>query len=142
MLFGALEMARRLNSVDVHVGRRIRAARLAKGMSQERLAESLGVTFQQVQKYEKGVNRVGAGRLHYLAKTLTVPISYFFEDAAGVELMPATNEGFDAITEALSTKEGIRIARALARIREPEVRRRIADLLDAMVTAQERQAVA
>ena len=135
-------MARRLNSVDVHVGRRIRAARLAKGMSQERLADSLGVTFQQVQKYEKGVNRVGAGRLHYLAKTLVVPIAYFFEDAGGAEVAPTTNESFDAITEALSTKEGIRIARALARIREPEIRRRIADLLEAMVTAQERQAVA
>src|ERR1700704_6458641 len=68
------------NPIDAHVGLRIRAARLAAGLSQERLANALGVTFQQVQKYEKGVNRVGAGRLSDSARILSVPVSFFFED--------------------------------------------------------------
>ena len=67
--------------VDVHVGQRIKGRRLILGISQERLGEALGITFQQVQKYEKGVNRVSASRLFSIAKALDVPVSYFFEDA-------------------------------------------------------------
>jgi transcriptional regulator with XRE-family HTH domain len=130
------------NPIDAHVGLRIRAARLAAGLSQERLANALGVTFQQVQKYEKGVNRVGAGRLSDSARILSVPVSFFFEDAEGIGKPRKANDGLMAITEALSTPDGIRIARALARISDAKLRRRVADLLEAMVELESRGAAA
>jgi transcriptional regulator with XRE-family HTH domain len=134
--------SKQANAIDVHVGLRIRSARLAAGLSQERLGHEIGVTFQQVQKYEKGSNRVGASRLSDAAKVLSVPVSFFFENDAGCEKSPRTNDGLLAITEALSTPEGIRIARALARISDPNVRRRLADLLEAMVERTSQSAVA
>ena len=135
-------MTKKANLVDVHVGLRIRAARLAAGLSQERLGTALGITFQQVQKYEKGANRVGAGRLSDIARVLAVPVSYFFESEAG-EAQPGTlNEGFNDVTVVLSTSEGMRIARALARIGDSELRRRIADLLEAMIERETRRSVA
>jgi transcriptional regulator with XRE-family HTH domain len=133
--------SKQANAIDVHVGLRIRAARLAAGLSQERLGNELGVTFQQVQKYEKGSNRVGASRLSDTAKVLSVPVSFFFENDAGNDKSKA-NDGLLAITEALGTPEGIRIARALARISDPNVRRRLADLLEAMVDQKSQSAVA
>ena len=134
--------SKQANAIDIHVGLRIRAARLAAGLSQERLGNELGVTFQQVQKYEKGSNRVGASRLSNAAKVLSVPVSFFFENEAGGEKSPQANDGLLAITEALSTPEGIRIARALAQISDPNVRRRLADLLEAMVDQKNQSAVA
>src|SRR6201999_1109551 len=71
------------NPIDAQVGNRVRLRRMLIGMSQEKLGESLGLTFQQVQKYEKGVNRIGAGRLFHVARILGVPITYFYEDVAG-----------------------------------------------------------
>ena len=129
------------NIIDAHVGLRIRMARLASGMSQETLADGLRLTFQQVQKYEKGLNRVGAGRLTDIARILGVPVSYFFEDT-GDNKPREPNDALGAITEALSTKEGIRVARALAQIMDPDLRRRIADLLEAIVERETRSAVA
>jgi len=134
--------SKQANAIDVHVGLRIRAARLAAGLSQERLGHELGVTFQQVQKYEKGSNRVGASRLSDAARVLSVPVSFFFENDAGNDKSRRTNDGLLAMTEALSTPEGIRIARALARISDPNVRRRLADLLEAMVDRKSQSAVA
>jgi transcriptional regulator with XRE-family HTH domain len=130
------------NAVDVHVGLRIRAARLAAGLSQERLGHELGVTFQQVQKYEKGSNRVGASRLSDAARILSVPVSFFFENDAASDTPRNANNGLLAMTEALSTPEGIRIARALARMPDPGLRRRVADLLEAMVDRESQSAVA
>jgi transcriptional regulator with XRE-family HTH domain len=121
----------RISAVDVHVGRRVKMARLAAGISQEKLAHALGVSFQQVQKYENGVNRIGPGRLHAIAKMLNMPVPYFFD---GLE--KPRQGGRDTLTlveNALSTKEGVRIAVALSRIRSPELRRRVADLLEQMV---------
>jgi len=134
--------SKQANAVDVHVGLRIRAARLAAGLSQERFGNELGVTFQQVQKYEKGSNRVGASRLSDAAKILSVPVSFFFENDEGNDKPRKANDGLLAITEALSTPEGIRIARALARISDPNLRRRLADLLEAMVDRKGQSAVA
>ncbi|HEY2528497.1 MAG TPA: helix-turn-helix transcriptional regulator [Xanthobacteraceae bacterium] len=122
---------RRISAVDVHVGRRVRAARLLRGISQEKLAAAVGVSFQQIQKYENGSNRIGTGRLHAIAKLLDLSVTYFFE---GIDKIPpklARDAGMDAITEALSTKEGVRIALALSRM-HPEIRRRLADLLEAI----------
>jgi transcriptional regulator with XRE-family HTH domain len=125
-------LGRRIGSMDIHVGRRVRAARIAHGVSQERLGNAVGVTFQQIQKYEKGVNRIGTGRLHDFARFLQVPVTYFFE-GAGKSPSTAGGSGMSAITEALSTKEGVRIAIALSRIKNPILRRRIADVLEAIV---------
>ena len=134
--------SKQANAVDVHVGLRIRAARQAAGLSQERFGNELGVTFQQVQKYEKGSNRVGASRLSDAARILSVPVSFFFENEEGSGKTRKTNDGLLAVTEALSTPEGIRIARALARISDPNLRRRVADLLEAMVDRKSQSAVA
>ena len=124
---------KRINTVDIHVGRRVRAARFAKKVTQETLGRAVGVRFQQIQKYENGTNRIGTGRLHAIATLLQVPVSYFFE---GIDTNPAGSasaHGVAAIGEALSTREGVRIAIALSRIRNPVTRRRIADLLEAMI---------
>jgi transcriptional regulator with XRE-family HTH domain len=126
-------VSRRVSAADIHVGRRVRAARLARRMSQEKLAEAVGVSFQQIQKYEKGVNRIGTGRLHSIAKLLELPVTYFFD---GIDKNPAKtsfDSGMSAITDALSTEEGVRIALALSRIQNSQRRRRIADLLEAMI---------
>jgi transcriptional regulator with XRE-family HTH domain len=123
---------RRISAVDVHVGRRVRAARLLRSISQEKLAAAVGVSFQQIQKYENGSNRIGTGRLHAIAKLLDVPVTYFFEGIDKIPAKPARDTAMDAITEALSTKEGVRIAVALSRM-HPEIRRRFADLLEAII---------
>src|SRR5258706_13748740 len=75
--------SRRPNPIDLHVGSRVRLRRMMLGMSQEKLGERLGITFQQIQKYEKGTNRIGASRLQHIARVLSVPVSFFFEDAPG-----------------------------------------------------------
>lgn len=100
---------------------------------------ALGLTFQQVQKYEKGVNRVGASRMHAIARILSVPESCFFEQADDADAPSAVNPGFQAITDALTTPEGIRIARALSKIEDANTRRRIADLLEAMIADRKRK---
>jgi transcriptional regulator with XRE-family HTH domain len=128
--------------VDLHVGLRIRVARAVARLSQEQLGKALGLTFQQVQKYEKGVNRVGAGRLSDIARILGVPISYFFENAGGGGNASTINDGLAAIIDTLSTPEGVRIGRALAQIGETNVGKCVADLLEAMVDRESRKAVA
>ena len=108
-------MARREpNYIDVHVGSRMRMRRQLINMSQERLGELLGITFQQVQKYEKGSNRISASRLFYTCKTLGVPIQFFFEGLPGMEADGSMREASaqaDDFTSALMTSEGIQLAR-------------------------------
>jgi transcriptional regulator with XRE-family HTH domain len=130
---------RRIGAVDVHVGLQVRAARLVHRMSQEKLGDAVGVTFQQIQKYENGVNRIGPGRLHAIAKHLRVPVTYFFE---GIDKNPskaAADSSMSTVIEALSTREGIRIAVALSRICNPEIRRRVANLLEAIVEDESKE---
>jgi len=130
---------RGISAVDIHVGRRVRTARLARRISQEALGNAVGVSFQQIQKYENGANRIGTGRLHAIAKCFDLPVSYFF---AGLEKHPARgarDSSMPAITEALSTKEGTRIAIALAGIQSPKMRRRIADLLEGIIKEEVRR---
>ena len=115
--------ARRIEPHDVEVGRRIRVRRLERQMSQTELADQLGVTFQQVQKYEKGVNRVGAARLQRIAGALDVPISFFF--SAGDRGSPQ-----EAIMPFLGTAHAVRLMRAYARISDPAVQRSILDLVE------------
>lgn len=124
------------NPVDVHVGSRVRLKRTMMGLSQEKLGESLGVTFQQVQKYEKGANRIGASRLQQISSILRTPISFFFEGAPVRNDLAA--EGFsedgiqDYTIDFLSTNEGIQLNKAFARIKDPKVRKKIVDLVKSL----------
>lgn len=105
------------------------------GMSQERLGDSLGITFQQVQKYEKGTNRIGASRLQQISKTLGVPVSFFFEGAPeidGSEVGFAEGSSPPYVSEFLSTAEGLSLTRAFTRIRDARVRRRIVELVEVL----------
>lgn len=124
------------NPIDVHVGSRIRLRRTMLGMSQEKLGESLGITFQQIQKYEKGTNRVGASRLQNISNILNVPVSFFFEDAPG-----DTSSGPTGMAEAsrsnyvvdfLSSSEGLQLNRAFVKITDPKVRRKVVELVKAL----------
>ena len=124
------------NPIDIHVGSRVRLRRMMLGMSQEKLGEQLGITFQQIQKYEKGTNRIGASRLQHIARVLSVPISFFFEDApptptgapTGLEESSSTSY----VVDFLSSSEGIQLNKAFVRIKDAQQRRRIIDLVRAM----------
>lgn len=130
--------SRRANPMDVHVGGRVRMRRMLLGMSQEKLGEQLGLTFQQVQKYEKGVNRIGASRLFEMAKVLGVPVQFFYDDApyGASGLAPAA--GFaerpsdSYVVDFLATREGLELNKAFARITDPKVRKAICDLVKAL----------
>lgn len=120
------------NPIDIHVGSRIRLRRNMLGFSQEKLGESLGITFQQIQKYEKGTNRVGASRLQAISTVLNVPVSFFFEDAPGSET-PAAGfaEENDStyIVDFMNSNEGVQLTRAFTKITDPKIRRKIIDLV-------------
>jgi transcriptional regulator with XRE-family HTH domain len=127
--------ARRANPIDAHVGGRVRLRRMLLGMSQEKLAEKLGLTFQQVQKYEKGANRIGASRLYELSQLLGVGVDFFYEDAPVTNPMTPMNPGFaeangeNYIVDFLNSREGLELNRAFTRITDPKVRRSIIDLV-------------
>lgn len=123
------------NPIDAQVGNRVRLRRMLLGMSQEALGERLGLTFQQVQKYEKGVNRIGAGRLFHVAQILSVPIEYFYEGVA--DQLPsahgfAEDAGAPPVMEFLSSGEGLQLSLAFMRIKDPKVRKRMIDLMKSL----------
>jgi len=126
--------------VDKHVGSRVRMRRLLVGMSQERLAEALGLTFQQVQKYEKGTNRIGASRLQQISQVLGVPVTFLFEGAPVDRMLPeggfAEAPQADFSFDLLSTPEGIQLAKAFMSIDDPKVRRRVVDLVATLADGQ------
>ncbi len=130
------ENKKKPNPTDVHVGSRVRLRRNMLGMSQEKLGESLGITFQQIQKYEKGANRVGASRLQAIAQVLGVPVAFFFENAPGLE--PETLSGFaeepinSAAFDFCTSAEGLQLNRAFVRISDPKVRRQIIELVKSL----------
>jgi transcriptional regulator with XRE-family HTH domain len=133
-------MAKTPNPIDKHVGARVRMRRLMVGMSQGRLGEALDVTFQQIQKYEKGANRIGASRLQQLARVLEVPPAFFFEGAPSFAPgKPAFAEQAASayVVDFLSTSEGLQLNRAFVQIRDPKVRKRILDLVAALSAAKE-----
>jgi transcriptional regulator with XRE-family HTH domain len=126
---------------DRHVGRRIRMRRIQLGMSQERLADSLGVTFQQVQKYEKGSNRIAMSRMRIVSQVLGVPMAFFSEGAPGEDGMVAQagfgeGNGQDYSLELLATPDGVALAKAFASIEDPKVRRRVVDLVTTLAEGQ------
>jgi transcriptional regulator with XRE-family HTH domain len=120
------------NPIDKHVGSRVRMRRIMLAMSQEKLGDALGLTFQQVQKYEKGTNRIGASRLQQISNILQVPVAFFFEGA------PTLGGPTDGMREApspayvadfLATSDGLALTKAFMRIEDPKLRRRIVDLV-------------
>jgi transcriptional regulator with XRE-family HTH domain len=120
------------NPIDVLVGNRVRLRRMLIGMSQERLGELLGLTFQQVQKYEKGVNRIGAGRLFEVAHFLGVPINYFYEGALDQNAAVNDDTPNPPVMEFLSSGEGLQLSLAFMRIRDGKVRKRVIDLIKSL----------
>ncbi len=131
---------RKPNPMDIHVGSRVRLRRMVVGMSQEKLGERMGLTFQQIQKYEKGTNRIGASRLFQLSQILDVPVQFFFEDAPNsiVNRGAAAVAGFaESKTEAylldfLNSRDGLELNRAFVKITDPKVRKRVVDLVRAL----------
>ena len=121
------------NPIDKHVGSRIRMRRMMLGMSQTTLSDGLGLTFQQVQKYEKGTNRIGAGRLQRISELLQVPVPFFFE---GAPHLPGQFEANGAapsptyVSEFLATSDGLALTKAFMRITDPDMRRRIVELVE------------
>ncbi len=129
------------NPIDRHVGGRVRMRRVMRGMSQEKLGEALGLTFQQVQKYEKGTNRIGASRLQQISRTLEVPPAFFFEGAPSFEAIANPEPGHMGLAEEsnapyvadfLATAEGLHLNMAFARIHDPKIRKRIVDLVSSL----------
>jgi transcriptional regulator with XRE-family HTH domain len=131
-------VAKEPNPIDLHVGSRVRLRRVMLGMSQERLGNALGVTFQQVQKYEKGANRIGASRLQAISRLLDAPPSYFFEGApAALGLAPGFQDGpRPYVPDMVTTAEGLQLNRAFARISDPRLRRRVVDLVHQMAESE------
>lgn len=119
---------RTANAVDKRLGARVRARRLELGISQEGLADELGITFQQVQKYEKGTNRIAASRLHAIAAALNLPVASFFE---GVSRKKG-QEADDIIAAALATPEGAELMKLFTSIPNAKVRKRVLDLVRSM----------
>jgi transcriptional regulator with XRE-family HTH domain len=136
-----IENKKRPNPIDIHVGSRIRLRRNMLGMSQEKLGENLGITFQQIQKYEKGTNRVGASRLQAIASILSVPVAFFFEDAPGRENGNSSGLSEDNSTtyvvDFLNSAEGLQLNRAFVRIADAKVRRKVVDLVKALAAEGE-----
>jgi transcriptional regulator with XRE-family HTH domain len=114
---------------DAEIGKRVRTLRLQRGLSQTELGSLIEVTFQQVQKYEKGTNRISAGRLQRMAEVLNVPVSFFF---AADDKQPDQTHALDVEFSFLQTEGALRLARAYARIREPGVRLRLLRLTEAI----------
>jgi transcriptional regulator with XRE-family HTH domain len=129
------------NPIDKHVGSRVRMRRMMLSMSQEKLGDALGLTFQQVQKYEKGTNRIGASRLQQISHILQVPVAFFFEGAPALQ-----GQSHDGMREApspayvsdfLATSEGLALTKAFMRIKEPKLRRRVVDLVKEIAGASD-----
>jgi transcriptional regulator with XRE-family HTH domain len=136
-----MDNVKKPNPIDVHVGGRIRMRRNMLGLSQEKLGESLGITFQQVQKYEKGTNRVGASRLQDIASILNTPVSFFFEDAPTKDSVSPplrAEEGPHSFAiEFCTSAEGLALNRAFVKISSPKIRKRVIDLVKALALEED-----
>jgi transcriptional regulator with XRE-family HTH domain len=128
------------NPIDRYVGSRVRMRRMMLGMSQEKLGNALGLTFQQVQKYEKGTNRIGASRLQQMSNILQVPVAFFFDGAPevparGLELGEAPSPTY--VADFLATSDGLALTRAFMRIKDSKLRRKIVELVEQMASGPE-----
>ncbi|WP_082085609.1 helix-turn-helix domain-containing protein [Magnetospira sp. QH-2] len=124
------------NPIDIHVGSRVRLRRTLMGMSQEKLGEAVGLTFQQIQKYERGANRIGASRLFELSRILDVPVAFFFDDMSedlktkrGMELLGFQDQAQAEIeADPMTRRETLELVRAYYKVGDPVVRRRLFEL--------------
>jgi transcriptional regulator with XRE-family HTH domain len=119
---------------DKHVGSRVRMRRMMLGMSQETLGGALGLTFQQVQKYEKGTNRIGASRLQHIANILHVPPEFFFDGSPGQQKIDGSAPSPGYVAEFLSTSDGLALVKAFTQLPDPKLRRRIVALVEAIAS--------
>src|SRR3954463_9589733 len=126
--------ARRADSRDVDVGKRVRSRRLECGLSQTELANKIGVTFQQVQKYEKGVNRIGASRLQRISEALEVPITFFF-DASPHAAARGASSSPDSVFGFMQTSGSVRIVKAFHKIKSPQARQLLVGMAEEMAEA-------
>lgn len=141
------------NPVDIHVGARVRLRRTLLGLSQEKLGEAIGLTFQQVQKYERGANRIGSSRLFDLSRVLDVPVSFFFEDMPsavssrspaqvrheGPQALGAAEEAASYEADPMARRETLELVRAYYKIRDPAVRKKLFDMTKALGNAAARE---
>lgn len=125
------------NPIDKHVGSRVRMRRMMLSMSQEKLGDALGLTFQQVQKYEKGTNRIGASRLQQISNILQVPVSFFFEGAPNMPGHSAGSSGGMSeapspayVSDFLATSDGLSLTKSFMKIKSSKLRRKIVDLVE------------
>ena len=128
------------NPIDRHVGNRVRMRRKMLSMSQQKLGDAIGLTFQQVQKYEKGTNRIGASRLQQIARVLSVPVPFFFEGAPNPPGMPHGNGPAPSpayVTEFLATTDGLALSKAFSRIKSASLKRSIVRLVEELADGRE-----
>jgi transcriptional regulator with XRE-family HTH domain len=120
------------NPTDKYVGSRVRMRRLMLEMSQKKLGEKLRLTFQQVQKYEKGTNRIGASRLQHISQILKVPVSFFFDGALGKQADDGSSKApvADYVSDFLSSSDGLALTKAFTNIKDSKLRRRVVDLVE------------
>ena len=130
-----LMTTKKANPIDGQVGNRVRIRRMLIGMSQEKLGDLLGLTFQQVQKYEKGVNRIGAGRLFEIARILDVPIDFFYDGVGTTS--DGVGETSAPVMEFISSTEGLQLSLAFMKIKDPKVRKRVLDLVKSLAEEEE-----
>lgn len=126
------------NPIDKHVGARVRMRRMMLGMSQEKLGDGLDLTFQQVQKYEKGTNRIGASRLQHISQILQVPVSFFFEGAPsqpGRFASPDAASSPAYVADFLATSDGLSLTKNFPKINSQKLRRRVVELVEQMAGA-------
>ncbi len=131
------------NPTDKHVGTRVRMRRMMLSMSQEKLGDALGLTFQQVQKYEKGTNRIGASRLQQISHILQVPVAFFFEGAPSAQVIGRSEGVSEApspayVSDFLATSDGLALTKAFMRIDDSKLRRRIVDLVEQIAARDKR----
>ena len=124
--------------IDKYVGSRVRMRRIMLGMSQEKLGDALGLTFQQVQKYEKGTNRVGASRLQQIAEVLQVHVSFFFEGAPGGATASGSAPSPAYVSDFLATADGLALTRAFTRLKDAKLRRSIVELVEQIAAREDR----
>ncbi len=138
-----MTVAKKPNPIDIHVGSRVRLRRMLLSMSQEKLGDQMGLTFQQIQKYEKGTNRIGASRLHHISQILEVPVQFFFDDAPLVAGQSAGAGGMSEpkmenfLYEFISTRDGLELIRAFVSIQDPKIRKRVVDLVRTLSSEDE-----
>jgi len=124
-------MAKKIpDPVDKHVGSRVKMRRLMLGMSQEKLGDALGLTFQQVQKYEKGTNRMGSSRLQQIANVLKVPVTFFFEGSPGQSKLDGKALSPAYVSDFLATSDGLALTKAFMQIKNAKLRRSIVNLVE------------